>query len=100
MTNLNVAQALQDELAMALQEAIHIPFDEATTYAAPIVRYLQQQYGGDELYIPQPYLVRDVQDVLRARDSGMSIKDICKHFRMSRRTYFRLLSSLEDLEPV
>lgn len=93
MTKLNVAQALQDEIALALVEAKGISFDEAASFAEPVVRYLQQQYGGDELYIPQPYLVRDVRDVLAAKEDGVPVKEICKQFRMSRRTYYRVLSS-------
>lgn len=95
MTMLNVAQALQDELAMALCQAKGLSFDEATTFAEPIVRHLQQQYGGDELYIPQPYVRRNVQEVLAAKESGMTVKDICRQFRLSRRTYFRLLSQID-----
>jgi hypothetical protein len=92
MPEINVAQALQDELAVALQEAKGIPFDAAASYAAPIVRYLQQQYGGDELYIPQPYTRHDVAEILAARDGGMPLKDILCRFNISRRTYYRLLS--------
>jgi Mor family transcriptional regulator len=94
MTKLNVAQALQDEIAMALAAAKGIPFQEAITFAEPVVRHLQQQYGGDELYIPQPYQVRDVRDVLAAKDRGMTVKEICREFRISRSTYFRTLSQV------
>lgn len=93
MTKLNVAQALQDEIAQALVEAKGVSFDEASTFAEPIVRHLQQQYGGDELYIPQPFMVRDVEDVLAAKSDGMPVREICKRFNMSRRTYYRVLSS-------
>lgn len=94
MTKLNVAQALVDEIAVALVRAKSISFDEAATYAEPVVRYLQQQYGGDELYIPQPYQVRDVQDVIAARERGLTVKEICREFRISRSTYFRTLSQV------
>lgn len=94
MTTLNVAQALQDELAMALQEARGLAFDEASRYAEPIVRYLQQQYGGDELYIPQPYQIRDVDEIRAARDRGEPVRETCRRFAISRRTYYRILSQL------
>lgn len=92
MPEINVAQALQDELAVALQEAKGIPFADASSLAAPIVRYLQQQYGGDELYIPQPYMRRDVAEILAARDRGTPMAQILRDFNISRRTYYRLLS--------
>lgn len=88
------AQELVAELAVALQEAKGLPYDEATSYAEPIVRYLQQQHGGDELYIPQPYMRRDAAEILAAREAGKSIKEICKQFAVSRRTYYRLLSQI------
>ncbi|MGC1547235.1 MAG: helix-turn-helix domain-containing protein [Rhodanobacter sp.] len=94
MTDFIPAQELVSELAVALQEAKGIPFEDAASYAEPIVRYLQQQHGGDELYIPQPYVRRDVSDILAFRDSGLPVKDICRRFAISRRTYYRLLSQL------
>jgi predicted AlkP superfamily pyrophosphatase or phosphodiesterase len=92
----NVAEALQDELAVALQESLGLAFDEASRYAAPVVRYLQQQYGGDELYIPQPYMRRNVEEILAARNAGVPIIRILKDFSISRRTYYRLLSQSVD----
>lgn len=92
MTEINVAQTLQDELAVALQEAKHLTFDEATAYVEPVVRYLQQQYGGDALYIPQPYMLRDVGAILAERAKGTPIKLILRKHNISRRTYYRLLS--------
>lgn len=87
----NVAEALQDELAVALQESLGLDFDEASRYAAPVVRHLQQRYGGDELYIPQPYMRRNVEAILAARNAGQPIKKILKDFSISRRTFYRLL---------
>jgi Mor family transcriptional regulator len=92
MTEINVAQALQDELAVALQESKGLSFAEATTYVEPVVRYLQQQYGGDQLYIPQPYMLRDVDAILAERENGTPIKLILRKHNISRRTYYRLLS--------
>ena len=60
--------------------------------AAPIVRYLQQQYGGELLYIPQPYTRRPVQEIIAARDAGVPLKQILREFAISRRTYYRILS--------
>jgi Mor family transcriptional regulator len=88
----NVAEALQDELAVALQESLGLAFDDASRYAAPVVRYLQQQYGGAELYIPQPYVRRNVDEIQAARDAGQPIQQILKDFAISRRTYYRLIS--------
>jgi hypothetical protein len=92
MTDINVAQALQDELAVALQEARGLNYETATSYAEPIVRYLQQQYGGDELYIPQPFMRRDVESILADRAAGMPLREILRKHSISRRTYYRILS--------
>lgn len=88
------AQELVDELSNALVQAKGIPLDTAITYVEPLVRYLQQQHGGDELYIPQPYIRRDAQEVVDARNNGMSIEKILRKYNISRRTYYRLLSQL------
>ncbi|EIL99136.1 helix-turn-helix domain-containing protein [Rhodanobacter thiooxydans] len=92
MTDFVPAQELVDELSLALKEAKGISFDTAVTYVEPIVRHLQQQYGGDELYIPQPYVRRDVSEIIAARNGGMPLKQILRDFNISRRTYYRLLS--------
>jgi len=94
MTDFVPAQELVSELALALQEAKGIPYATAADYAEPIVRHLQQQYGGDELYIPQPYVRRDVSEIAAARAAGTPLKQILKQFNLSRRTYYRLLSQL------
>jgi hypothetical protein len=92
MTDFNTAQALQDELAGVLKEAKGMSFDDAVTFAEPIVRYLQQQYGGDELYIPRPGRTYPITEILAARDSGKLVKDICRQYGISRRSYYNLLS--------
>lgn len=94
MTDFAPAQELVDELAVALQEAKGISFEAATAYAEPIVRYLQQQHGGADLYIPQPYVRRNVGEIIEAKAAGMTPKEIAHRFGISRRTYYRLLSQL------
>jgi hypothetical protein len=92
MTDFMPAAELVDELSAALSEAKGIPYETAASYAEPIVRYLQQQYGSDKLYIPQPYVRRDVAGILAARNAGTPLKQILCDFSISRRTYYRLLS--------
>jgi len=92
MTDFAPAQELVDELSVALCDAKGIPLDTAVAYAEPIVRYLQQQYGGDELYIPQPYIRRDAAQIVAARNAGMPLKQILREFGISRRTFYRILS--------
>lgn len=88
------AQELVIELAVALQEAERIPYEQAERYATPIVRYLQQQHGGDELYIPQPYMQRNLAELVAERERGTPVRDIIRKFGISRRTYYRLLSQM------
>lgn len=94
MTDFVPAQELVSELAVALQEAKGIPYAIAADYAEPIVRHLQQQYGGDELYIPQPYKRCDIRELAAAREKGTPLATILRKFNISRRTYYRLLSQL------
>jgi hypothetical protein len=88
----NVAEALQDELAVALQESLGLTFEEASRYAAPVVRHLQQQYGGGELYIPQPSSRPNADDIRAARQAGVPTSKILNDFGISRRTYYRMVS--------
>jgi len=94
MTDFIPAQELVSELAAALQEAKGIPYETAAGYAEPIVRHLQQQYGGDELYIPQPYVRRDIRELAAEREKGTPLNVILRKFGISRRTYYRLLSQI------
>ena len=91
MSRINTARVFQDEIAVAIQEACGLTFEQASSYAEPVVRYLQQQYGGDELYIPQPYTIYEREDILAERNKGTPIKVICERYAISRRTYFRIL---------
>lgn len=94
LSKFNVAETFRDELAYAMAQSSGQPYQHMVPHAEAVVRHLQQQYGGEELYIPQPYNVCDEYDVLSARERGMSIKEICHSFRISRRTYFRRLEGL------
>lgn len=88
------AQELMIELSTVLQEACRMQRAEAQTYVEPIVRYLQQQYGGDELYIPQPYMQRNLADLAAERARGTPVREIIRKYGISRRTYYRLLSQM------
>lgn len=94
MTDFIPAQELVSELATALQDAKGIPYAVAVDYAEPIVRHLQQQHGGDELYIPQPYARRDIRELAAEREKGTPVDVILRKHGISRRTYYRLLSRL------
>lgn len=94
LSKFNAAETFRDELAFAMAQSSGEAYQRLLPYAEAVVRHLQQQYGGDELYIPLPYNVCDEQDVVAAKERGMSIAEICKTFRISRRTYYRRLSGL------
>jgi|GEM_PF-5831042 len=87
------AKALLDELTVALAEARGIPHEEALQYVAPIVRHLQQQYGGDEVYIPRPGRSHPVADIIAARRRGDDIRAICIRYSISRRTFYNLMQA-------
>lgn len=86
------AKTLVDELACALVEAQGVSFDQAVAYVRPIVAYLQQQYGGDEMYIPRPGRIYPVADIVEATRLRVPVKRICSQFGISRRTYFWLMA--------
>lgn len=91
---LNPAQDLIDELSAALAEAKGMPIKEANTYVEPVVRYLQQQYNGDKMYIPTTHLRRDVSEAIDAIRNRMPMKQVLSEFGISRRSYYRLLSQI------
>jgi len=86
------AKRLVDELAMALVQARGVSFEQAVAHVRPIVAYLQQQYGGDEMYIPRPGRTYPVADIVAATRRGDGVKRICSQFGISRRTYFWLMA--------
>ncbi len=56
-----------------------------------VITYLQQTYAGDELYIPLPARVIPVADIRSALRSGMSVRAICRRWRIASKTLYRML---------
>lgn len=87
------AKQLVDELALALSQARGLSLDEALANVRPIVAHLQQQYGGDEMYIPRPGRVYPTAEIVEAFKRGEPVKRICARYGISRRTYFSLMAA-------
>jgi hypothetical protein len=83
---------LVDEFSTALSDAKGITYEDARTYAEPIVRYLQRQYGADKIYIPKTSMRWNASEIIAAIAAGKPMKEIMCTFGISRRTYYRLLS--------
>lgn len=86
------AKKLVDEMALALMQARGMTIEEAIANVRPIVAYLQQQYGGDEMYVPRPGRTYPIADIVDATRRGEGVRRICSRFGISRRTYFWLMA--------
>lgn len=91
MKDVDPIQVLEDELVTVVSEATGLRPEMAVQYVTPMLRHLQQQYGGDTLYIPvirREYPVDSIRDHLAA--SG-DVQATMHHFGLSRSTLYRIL---------
>ena len=92
---IDATQALIEELVRAVSEETGAKPSIAAIFVAPMVRHLQTQYGGREVYIPQPGRVYEVDSMRAMLEKTGYVVATCKHFRVSRRTLYRLLEQAE-----
>lgn len=85
------ARELLNEFVRVLCEATGMRSINAIRLVEPIVRYLQQNHGGEQLYIPAIGRTYPVEEIRRAVSAGISIRALCRKYRVSRKTLYRLL---------
>lgn len=64
--------------------------EHALTYADAVIGVLQAEYGGGQLYVPAPPRQYDVLQIRAALERGVTRKQICAQFHISRRTLDRM----------
>jgi Mor family transcriptional regulator len=89
--DIDPARELLNELVRAVCEATGLRAVSAVRFVEPIVRHLQQNYGGEQLYIPSVGRTYPVDEMRQAVLSGVSMRALCRKYKVSRRTLYRLL---------
>jgi hypothetical protein len=85
------AKALLDDLISATKAATGYPEEHVRQFIEPAMSYLLREYGGDRL----PKLEQKgypVSDILAALSRGTSKREVCKRYRISRTTLFRIIT--------
>lgn len=84
---------LTDELSIGAALRLRCNGDDIHHVVSAVVAYLVEEYPAQDLYIPaslQPSSY-PVAAIRRDLESQVSVRSICKKFRLSRRTLYRLL---------
>lgn len=81
---------LAEELAIGAAIRLRTDSDAIRHIVDAVVTYLVEEYPSQDLYIPGgvTYPVEEIRAAVRA---GQSMRAICRKFRVSRRTVYRLL---------
>lgn len=83
-------EELAEELAIGAAIRLRTDSDAIRHIVDAVVTYLVEEYPSQDLYIPGgvTYPVEEIRAAVRA---GQSMRAICRKFRVSRRTVYRLL---------
>lgn len=84
-------EELTDELSIGAALRLKCDSDDIHEVVRAVVAYLVDEYPAQELYIPSS--VTYPVDEIRADFVRMSMRDLCKKYRIDRRTVYRLLDS-------
>ena len=84
-------EELAEELAIGAAIRLRTDSDAIRHIVDAVVAYLVDEYPSQDLYIPGgvTYPVEEIREAVRA---GQSMRAICRKFRVSRRTVYRLLN--------
>lgn len=82
---------LSDELAIGAAIRLRTDADKIRAIVDAVVAYLVEEYPSQDLYIPSSvtYPVAEI----RADFKTMSMRSLCKKYRVSRQTVYRLLDA-------
>lgn len=88
---------LADELTVGAALRLRCNSDDIHDVVRAVVDYLIEEYPAQELYIPASvtYPVAEIRSELAA---GSSVRSICRKFRISRETLYRLLDDTPQSE--
>ena len=86
---------LADELAVGAAIRLRTDSDAIRHIVDAVVAYLTEEYPSQDLYIPGG-VVYPVEEIRAAVRLGESMRSICRKYRISRRTVYRLLDGEDD----
>ena len=86
---------LADELAIGAAIRLRTDSDSIRPIVDAVVAYLVEEYPSQDLYIPSG-VTYPVAEIRADVTSGMSIRKVCRKYRMDRRTLYRLLDEPGD----
>lgn len=88
--------ALKAELITAACEATGQSAETVAAIVGPVVRHLQECYGGDRVYIPKSGRVLDLDQVYADYLGRLAEREICRRHAISRRTLSRIIDEAVD----
>lgn len=83
---------LADELAIGAALRLRADSDAIRPIVDAVVQYLIEEYPSSDLYIPSS-VIYPVEDIRADMSAGMSMRCICRKYRVSRGTVYRLLDA-------
>lgn len=81
---------LTDELAVGAAVRLRVDSDDIREVVAAVVQYLLDEYPSQDLYIPS-CAQWPVEAIRADMAAGLSVRAICRKYRMDRRTLYRLI---------
>lgn len=86
---------LSEELCVGAALRLRCDSDEIRPVVDAVVAYLIEEYPAQDLYIPASLAANayPVESIRAAVVSGESIRAICRRFRISHKTLYRLLDA-------
>lgn len=83
-------EELTEELTVGAAMRLRCDGTEIHKVVRAVVDYLVQEYPSQDLYIPAS-VTYPVADIQRDVQGGMSVRRVCRKYRLDRRTLYRLL---------
>ena len=83
-------EELTEELTVGAAMRLRCDGTEIHKVVRAVVDYLVQEYPSQDLYIPAS-VTYPVADIQRDIQGGMSVRRVCRKYRIARQTLYRLL---------
>lgn len=81
---------LTEELCIGAAIRLRTDADSIRNIVGAVVQYLIDEYPSQDLYIPGG-TVYPVEQIRRDLAAGLSVRSICRKYRIGRRTVYRLV---------
>ncbi len=82
---------LADELAIGAAIRLRTDSDRIRPVVDAVVAYLLEEYPGQDLYIPACRVEIPIDEIRAEIRAGKAMREICRRYRVSRATVYRLL---------